>query len=24
LATFPLWNFKVKLVCVNPHPALPS
>ena len=24
LTAFPFWNFKVKLVCFNPHPALPS
>jgi hypothetical protein len=24
LAAFPFWDFKMKLVCVNPHPALPS
>jgi hypothetical protein len=23
-AAFPFWNFKVKLVCFNPHPTLPS
>jgi hypothetical protein len=23
-ASFPFWNFKVKLVSFNPHPALPS
>jgi hypothetical protein len=23
-AAFPFWNFKVKMVCFNPHPAFPS